>query len=328
LRPEIGLNTDVLRDNVRAWREHAHAALRVVIKSNGYGWGFETIVDVVDDLVDGYYVSDVDEFREVRALTQRSIATLTDVTAHDIAAILEAGGIPSVSSADAIDAADRWANTRGTRAHVRVPIRSAVGWSGIDVTDLSDVARDLALRALDVELSSHITEPSLEAEQTAAFDAAIATFQAAGVRVVGSDLASSLPLATHVASYSHVRLGIGLFGARFGSRIGVRSAIDVVAPIVETIPARGQRVGYGLARAPQDGYLTVLRCGYGDGFPRIRVPFGNVLATGMQFTTIHTSAPLAGNTHPLMNGETDLDTLADAAQTSVHELVVGLGRRR
>jgi alanine racemase len=332
LRPHAYLDADSLHANALAWRAHAGVPVRAVVKSDGYGWGARTVVRAVDDAVDGYYVNDWDEFEEVRELTARPIATLSAMSADQTHGLLDRGGIPTLSSLGGLDAADAWARSHGTRARVRIALRSAIGWAGLAPDDVPRFATALAQRELDVELSSHITDPSLQREQTEAFDAALAAFRAAGVGVVGNDLASTLPLAhadaranADVTQRSCVRVGVGLFGARFGSRCDVVCAIRVRAPVIDTFAARGQNVGYGTRLAPNDGYLTVVRCGYGNGFPRVRDAHLGILAVGMQFTTLHSRESFAAQTFDLIGRETDLDALAAAAEMPVQQLVAGLG---
>lgn len=326
MHPNIRIDVEIVRTNVRAWREHAGTSLRAVIKSNGYGWGFRTLVDAVDDLVDGYYVSDVDEFDIVRELTRKPIATLLDVPERDVRGVLERGGIPTISSGAGLDVADAWARDARSRARVRIAVRSAVGWSGVAIDDVPRFAELVARRRIDVELSSHISDSSLQAQQTGQFEIALATMRAADVRVVASDLASSSPLATGIARYSHGRLGVGMFGARFGSPIDVACAIAVDAPVVERLESSGQHVGYGIDRAPLWGELIVVRCGYGDGFPRVRGAYDGILAVGMQFATVHRSRNPREDVFGLIDASTDLDRLAASAGISVHELVTALGR--
>ncbi len=326
MKPEIWLDANTLRRNVRAWRERAAgAAVRAVIKSDGYGWGFATIVRAIDDTVDGYYVSDADEFESVRDLTDRPIATLAAVAPMRIGSLLERGGIPTLATLAGVRTAAAWARASGKRARVRLALRSALGWAGIDPGEVPAFAAALGGADLDVEFSSHVTDRSLRGEQTRVFDAALRRLRAARVTVVANDLASSAPLARRRESRrTHVRLGVALFGARFGSRVAAASAIRVRAPLVEVHRARGQRTGYGTQRAPHDGFIAVVRCGFGDGFPCIRDERNGILSVGMQFTTLRRpQAP--ENDIEVMGESTDLDALAALAGISVHHLVVALG---
>jgi alanine racemase len=326
VKPEIWLDANALRRNARAWRERAGgAAVRAVVKSDGYGWGFATIVRSIDDSVEGYYVSDADEFESVRDLTDRPIATLAAVAPLRIGSLLERGGIPTLATLAGVRTAAAWARAAGKRARVRLALRSAIGWAGIDPGEVPSFAAALGGADLDVEFSSHVTDPSLRGEQTRVFDAALRRLRAARVAVVANDLASSAPLAQRrERRRSHVRLGVALFGVRFGSRVAAASAIRVRAPLVEVHPARGQRTGYGTHRAPHAGFIAMVRCGFGDGFPRVRDERNGILAVGMQFTTLRCREAPQSDIE-VMGESTDLDALASLAGISVHQLVVGLG---
>jgi alanine racemase len=147
-----------------------------------------------------------------------------------------------------------------------------------------------------------------------------------GVAVVTTDVASSAPLAAG-ADGTGVRLGVGLFGFRFGAALpGVAGTLRVRAPVVRTVPAEGQLTSYGTARAPREGWLVVVRCGYGDGFPRVAQPWDGVLAVGMQYAVLHRMAPPEQAEITLLDETTDLDGLAQAARIGPHELVVRLGQ--
>jgi hypothetical protein len=121
---------------------------------------------------------------------------------------------------------------------------------------------------------------------------------------------------------------VGLFGVRYAAAVPLRSAISVRAPVVERLAARGQRVGYGGARAPVEGQLAVVRCGYGDGFPRVAWPERGILSVGMQYTIVTRVAGWEESGVQLVDAETDLDRFAATAGIGAHELVVRLGQGR
>ena len=326
MRPESRLDTDVLRSNAVAWAAYSGIAVRAVIKANGYGWGFAPIVDALESVVDGFYVTDLGEFDAVRPLTRRPLALLADVPAESIGSLLDRAGIPTISSLAGLDAAHAWARRHAKPARVRVAVRTAIGWSGVAPEDLELFATLLAQRDLDVELSSHITDVSLQVEQKEMFDRAQATFRHEHVAVVATDLASTAPLASGLSSgYSHVRIGAGLFGARFGADLDASCALTLRASVVDTARARAQFVGYGVTRAPASGYLATVRCGYADGFPRVADGTLGILAVGMQFTTLHRSQRPNAAQIELIGRATNLDRLAASAGIAPHQLIVGLG---
>lgn len=324
MRPIVELDFETLRRNAVAWRAHAGVPLRAVVKSDGYGWGVARLIAALDDVVDGYFVCDADEFDIARSFTSKPIATLYDVPLDRFADLLSRGGIPAVSSPEALAVVRNWSAAHGERARIRVGLRTAIGWSGIEPTGVPAFARALAEANVDVEWWIHLTDPSLEDEQRRVFERATATLRQERVRIVALDVESSLPLATRTSG-TQARLGAGLFGFRFGAQLAVASALRVRAPVVERLPARGQRVGYGMQHAPEHGYLTVVRCGYGDGFPRFRSRQFGLLAVGMQFATYHGDQRAQEATLELIGPDTDLDAFAAAAGIAPHELVVRLG---
>jgi alanine racemase len=327
MRPTIALDVETLRENARAWRTYAGVPLRAVIKSEGYGWGFETAVRALEDLVDAFIVADVEEFDAVRPLTRRPVVTLADVPPEQVARLLDAGAIPNLASSAGIRAARAWARARGAVARVRIGLCPALGWSGFAFDDLLANVPFLISPELEIELWTHLTHPTDACAQRAAFVEAESVLRGAGARVVATDVASTVPLASGEGSAgSFVRIGVGLFGARYGGGpSGVRCALRLEAPVVQRLAARGQLAGYGATRVPDDGYVVVVRCGYGDGFPRMTGAAGGIVVVGMQYTTVWRRNESNAESVALLDADTDLDDLARAAGCAPHEIVVRLG---
>jgi alanine racemase len=323
--PQVELDGAALRRNVEAWRAHAGGQVRAVVKADGYGWGLGRVIAAVDPAVDGYLVADVAEFERARPLTARPVATLADVPAGEVSALLERGGIPSLADAAAFGAAGGWAFAHGRRARVRLGVRNAASWGGVDPAGVADLARAIAPLPLDLEVWTHLTDPSLAAAQRETFEGAVETLRRSGVAVVATDVASTVPLATR-ADGAGVRLGIGMFGFRFGAPLkAVASALRVRAAIVRVVAARRQLMSYGTALAPSSGWLVVVRCGYADGLPRVADERSGILAVGMQYAVAHRAVPPDDRYLTLIDEATDLDLLAEAAHAGAHEIVVRLG---
>jgi alanine racemase len=327
MRPAITLDGAVMRENALAWREHAGVPVRAVIKSEGYGWGFEALVHALEEVVDAFIVADVEEFDAVRPLTRRPVVTLGDVPPGQVGRLLDAGAIPNLVSAAGVQAAIAWARARGRRARVRIGLRPAMGWAGFTLEEFLANVFSFASPELEIELWTHLTHPDYIVEQRAAFVEAQTALRRAGGRIAATDSESTLPLASREASAeTFVRLGVGLFGARYGGGpAGVRCALRVEAPVVQRVASRGQPVGYGAVRAPDEGYVLVARCGYGDGFTRMTGTTAGILAVGMQYTVLWRRNWSDARGVVLADADTDLDDLARAAGVAPHEIVVRLG---
>lgn len=326
MRPSIVLSDRILRDNAAAWARHAGVPVRAVIKSDGYGWGAVRIAAALHGAVDAFVVADREEFDALRPFTPHTIATLADTEDSDIPSLLSRGGLPNIATAQGLEAAARFARESGRPVRIRVGLRPAIGWAGFESADLCAHASRFALEGVEIELWTHLTKPSRDAALLDEFARAHAVLRDAGAAVVDTDIESSAPLGRRPASGSFVRVGVGLFGSRSGvSPAGVSCALEVCAPVVTRMPSRGQYVGYGDVQAPDHGTLTVVRCGYGDGFPRVTGTSVRVLNVGMQYTVVWHENFTDNPNVVLIDRQTDLDELARAAGVNPHEVVVRLG---
>ncbi|HEY0798888.1 MAG TPA: alanine racemase [Candidatus Baltobacteraceae bacterium] len=324
MRPKAALDTQTLRANVRAWSALAGVPVRAVVKSDGYGWGFATLVRPLEDLVEAFIVADAEEFTQVRQLTKRPIVTLADTPASEVARLLDGGALPNIATRPGLEAAIAWSKAAGRPALVRVGVRPAMGWAGFEAAEFPALAPLLSQPELHVELWTHVTGASPEQTQRARFAEIVALLSSEGVALAGNDIESSLSLRT-AAQGTSVRIGVGLFGARSGAYpADLRCALRLEAPVVLRTAASGQAAGYGTVRAPQDGYLEVVRCGYGDGFARA-TGISGILSVGMQYTVLWRGNVTTDTSVVLVNAGTDLGALADAAAIAPHELIVRLG---
>jgi alanine racemase len=180
---------------------------------------------------------------------------------------------------------------------------------------------------LELELWTHVTDAREAERQRAELAEALGILRAAGARVLSTDVESTEPLAAGtVRGGAFARLGIGLFGARYGGGPKeLRCALRMEARVMRCFAAKGQFVGYGLARAPESGYLVILRCGYGDGLFRMTGTERGIIAMGMQYTTLWRRNPIDVQSVPILDADTDLDDFARAAGVTPHEIVLRLG---
>jgi alanine racemase len=323
MRPQKRLDGDVLRANVAAFAALG-SPVAAVVKNDGYGWGARALARELNGVVESYFVADDDELAALRPATAKPVRLLADAPPGLLARVLALGGIPNVSTREALAEAAAEAERRGGLT-VRVGIHDAAGWSAIRAGDAAAFAAAVARAGLAVELWTHVTSAERGAAQLDAFMAARAAFADAGVRIVSADVAST-GAARRGLTFDRLRIGVGLFGSRLGSSVDNRCALRVRAPEVERIPPGGIGwAGYGQTRAPEDHPVAVLRCGYGDGFPEAMTGTADILSVGMQYTT---RVVREGRDPGVLIGPADdVDALASIAGISAHALVVGLACR-
>jgi alanine racemase len=325
VRPHIDLSGTTMRANVRAYAALG-LPVAAVVKNDGYGWGAARVVREIDDVVESYVVADEAEFWALRMRTRRPIRLLDAATPARLAAICAHGGIPNVTTRDAVNAAAAYARTADVGVTVRIGIVDAAGWSGIAAADVAAFAGLCARPELRVELWTHVTSALRGDATRTALDAALATFRHAGVDVVGTDSASTAWAASGQRG-DRVRIGAGLFGAKLGAKVATTCAIRVDAPVTRWFaPGAIRWAGYGEVNVPANRGVAVLRCGYGDGFPKELAGDDDILSVGMQYT-----ARLAENAtreYALIDENSDLDELARRVGLGPHEFIVGIAQQK
>ncbi len=318
--PAITLSGAALRDNVRTWKQQMRVDIRAVVKANGYGFGLEQLVRELDGVADGFVVSDVNELERLRALTEAPAATLYDGDPADACRAADLRGIVNIARLDSL--ATLAARSNASEVTVRVGLRFAAGWSAIDMRDAKEYAMLLSGAGMHVELWTHLSNPATEAEDREQFARFVAVFQEHGVDVVGEDVESTFPAARGPVFGNSIRVGVGLFGAGMPGRL--KCAIDVRALVLERIDSRGAlAAGYGPTTLPAGSQISVLRCGYSDGFPHVTQPYRTILSVGMQYSIVRGAA--SADEVQLLGPDDDLDQLAAAGRALPHQIVTGLG---
>ncbi|MBV8638278.1 MAG: alanine racemase [Candidatus Eremiobacteraeota bacterium] len=322
--PIISLSGAALRENVRSWKRLTRAGVRAVVKADGYGFGLERIVRELDGVADGFVVSDLNEFERLRSLSSAPAATLYDGGPEYVCRVADLGGIVNIARFDSLAALARRSNASEVTA--RVGLRLAAGWSAIDIDDAKEYAHLLSRSGMRVELWTHLSNPATEAEDRELFARFVALFRENGVEVAGEDVESTFPAARGGVWGGSIRIGVGLFGSGTPGTGNERltCAIEVRATVLDRIFSDGTlRAGYGPDALPCGSQVSVLRCGYSDGFPRVTRPYRSLLSVGMQYSILRDA--VAGDECQLLGPDDDLDELAAAAYVLPHQIVTGLG---
>ena len=318
----IQLDGAALRHNLQTWKQRTRSPVRAVVKADGYNFGIERIVRELDGTADGFVVSDVDELRRVRAISNAPVATLSDPDADHALQVASLNGIGNIARIASLRALA--ARSDASTLTVRVGLRLAAGWSAISADEANAYAQIVSESGVRVELWTHLTNPATEQEDRERFARFVATFRACGADVVGEDVESTFPAANGVRG-ANARIGVGLFGAGAASGVtGLQCAIAVNAPVVETLVSDGNlRASYAEAALSKDTLVSVVRCGYRDGFPRVTQTYRRILSVGMQNTIA--SGSTDRERFALLGTDDDLDELAAAAGVLPHQIVTALG---
>ncbi|TAM75397.1 hypothetical protein EPN44_08015 [bacterium] len=334
-----------LVSNARAWRAFTGGRrLYAVVKADAYGIGAERAVRALEEHVDGWCVTSLEEARAVRARSRRRIICIATLPCAHLPQAVALGVEVSVTTPSEVAALTRIAGARGKRVRAQLAVRSAAGWIGVAPERVGELARTLAENG-GIEIVEAWTHLSGEREapgQLAAFRAVLGAIESAGLLLQGYHIASTAPaLWLDDVPGGAVRIGIGLFGSTMGVETKSVPALQQVLEVGAVIDRAdevepGVSVGYGAAYVTKPGdHLVTARFGYSDGMPRSFVASGPtvtvetrelvVVAMGMQFLTCVGDARVGerievlGPCHPL-------DRIAQSAGVLPHELVLSLAR--
>ena len=192
--------------------------------------------------------------------------------------LIDAGITPVLGSSVELEAFAAAARSRGVQAAAHVELDTGMSRSGIREADLGRFLEALADRpevlisGLCTQLASADAEqPTSAHRQLDTFERACWRFRAAGHRPTMIHAANTAAMARLPRShFSHVRVGIALYGGDEPSGIELRPAMRVATRVVMLRSiARGESVGYGEAwRAERPSVIATLPVGYAHGYPR------------------------------------------------------------
>lgn len=298
-RPTVAtVDLAAIRANIKAVQEHIPSTTKTyaVVKANAYGHGAVPVSRAVNELVDAYCVSNLDEAIELRqAGIDKEILILGVILADQIAAAIDYHVTVTATSLE-------WAESLKDQSldlsqlHVHVKVDSGMGRIG--VRNLSQANQLIAtLREWDVKVDGIFTHFATadEAnsdkfqEQLAFFTALVNDLDDKPALVHASNSATSIWHRDSI--FNAVRLGIVIYGLNpSGNDLALPYPLTAALTLesalvhVKTIEA-GSTVGYGATYvAEETQFVGTIPIGYADGWTRDMQDF-NVLIEG-QFCPI------------------------------------------
>jgi alanine racemase len=289
-----------------------------MLKADAYGHGLSPVAMTLqqDRTVAGIVVSSIRDGLTLRkdGITLPIIALVCRYgNRHGV--VLDAGIIPMLGGQADLEAFSRAARARGRRVDVHVELDTGMSRSGVREEDISLFLSALAQRpeivvsGLCTQLCAADEERPVSAHrQLDAFERGCSRFRAAGhvptmIHAANTAATSRLPR----SHFSHVRVGIALFGGDEPSGTELRPAMRVTTRIVQLRSiGPGESVGYGAKwKAERRSQIATLPVGYAHGYPRRLLGRADVIVRGRR-------CPLVGSIcmETTMVDVTDVDGVA------------------
>jgi alanine racemase len=344
----------------------APSAVWAVVKANAYGHGaVEVARAAVRGGATGLCVALADEGVQLRRHgVEAPILVLSEQPVAAVPPLVAAGLIPTVYTADHIEALDHAARSAGNDRHpVHLKVDTGMQRVGAAPHDVVELVERITRRGSSLQLAgiyTHLavaddpTDP-FTAVQLQRFDAVLAQLGDAAPSVVHA-ANSAAALAIPGARRSLVRAGIAVYGISPGHGVddrctALRPALSLRARVslVKRVEA-GTGISYGLRhRFERDTIVATVPIGYADGVPRRlssvggsvliggrRCPIVGVVTMDQLMVDCGPDSRVARGDEVVLIGEQDgphglqrirAEDWADALDTIGYEIVCGIGPR-
>lgn len=300
---EIEVNLDAVIANARDVQALVGPACGVLamLKADAYGHGLLPVARALqsDQTIAGIVVTSVRDGLSLRkAGITLPIIALSCRYAERHGKLLDAGITPVLTCLADVEAFARAGRARGTRVAAHVEIDSGMSRSGLRDEDIGPFLQALSehpeviVSGLCTQLASADAENSAAAErQLDVFERGCWRFRAAGHRPVMLHAANTAATARiERAHFTHVRVGIALFGGDEPSGLDLRPVMRVTTRVVQLrVLGVGEAVGYGEQwKAERPSRIAVLPIGYAHGYPRRLFGRAEVLVRGQRCPVVGT----------------------------------------
>ena len=302
---EIQLHRERLLANSASLRSLLKPGQRLfaVVKGNAYGHGLSEVVSVLDPVMDGFQVDDVEELVATRRLTNKRILVLGYVAKADIAEAIRNGGELAIYDVGRLQAISEAAQDFGSSATVHLKIDALLGRQGILPVDVPRIVNAIQstphvrLGAVYAHFANieDTTDLGHAYDQIEAFDHAADQVRSHLGSEVETHMSATSGLMTVEQANHFARVGLGLYGMYPSASLARRPWEIPLQPVlrwvthlaqVKTLPAR-HPVGYGLTFiTPREMRIGIVPQGYADGFDRGLSNSGEVIVHGVRCSVL------------------------------------------
>lgn len=294
----IDISSTRLQKNVQALRAHSKRKIVGVVKANAYGVGMREVVQVLDEYVDVWAVDDVSELHVIRFLTEKDVYVMGYTRRQDILNMCMLRGIQCVYDEDTIRSIDSQARIVGEVAEVQLKIDALLCRQGVyvhEVESICDVIREcpyVRLRGVYAHFASLEDDVSLDHSfsQLHEYQRALDILSKKGFSDIETHISATAGSLINIDSFSHVRVGIGLYGvwpskqlqASYEDTIKLQPVCTWKTYVAQVKSVqKGQSIGYGRTFVAQKNMkVAVIPQGYSDGYDRLLSNKGEVLING------------------------------------------------
>lgn len=271
-----------IKNNIVAFRARLSSSVKLyaVVKANAYGHGAERVAESIQNLVDGFVVTSVEEGIRLRVGgAVKEILVLTPPLGEDDVFFAYAHGLSlTVCSLASFRVIAEAVQKLGVSAEVHLKVNTGMNRLGLCGAPFSRLCAALAeTEEIRIKgLYSHLYAPALAEEARKQRDCFLRAKEVAEQKFGQITCHLSATGGTLLGENYHfdgIRLGIGMYGylpdgfESFQGELNLRPAMKLYTHALQSHRFTGGGLGYAVAQQEYD-YLTGYRLGYADGFLR------------------------------------------------------------
>lgn len=301
----IQLSADALKNNLSQFKKFVGEGTKIilVVKANAYGHGMREIVNILENEADSFAVDDVHELHAIRFYTDKDVYVLGHVGENDLDALIDHGGIPVVYDVELLSKLNERARVVDAHVPVNIKIDALLGRQGVlgdEIKPLLEAlqnCQNLSLRGIYAHFANieDTQDLSHARKQIAVYKEAIQAAHDAGWDNFETHISSTAGIcafAEELKGFTHVRLGLGLYGewpsealkTRLSESLALAPCLRWVTTVaqVKVLPTN-HPIGYGLTYVTdRPTKIAIVPQGYSDGYDRRLSNIGAVLIGGVR----------------------------------------------
>lgn len=276
--------------------------LLAVIKADSYGHGSVPVSKLIEEHIDYFGVTSIDEAIEVRAEgISKPVLALSYIPPRRFADVIVNDITATIYDYDDAVLLSESATSKGKTAKIHIAVDTGMGRIGVtpDIKG-ADLAKKISLLpGIEIEgVFSHYAcadsaDKSDAALQTALFDKFIDLLADRGINPPIKHICNSAGTVEFSKQYDMCRVGVLLYGLYPSeevnkTKLNLQPAMEIISHVVhvKTVPA-GYKIGYGhIYEAPSERVIATVSIGYADGYSRSCTGQGYVLIKGKKATVV------------------------------------------
>jgi alanine racemase len=294
-RTYVKIDLDAIGNNTALARKKAAGAMiMAIVKADGYGHGAVELSRYLEDKVEYFGVSNVEEAVELRrAGIKNPILILGGVFPERYAELVLNDIMPSIYTLEAAENLSKAAASVGKIAKFHIAVDTGMSRIGFQTYEIADAVKAAKLKNVFAEgIFTHYatadeTDKNFSKNQLKAFAGFLAELKKAGVEPPVKHISNSAGIIEFEGEhFDMVRMGIMTYGLypsdEVDKNFGLKPALSFVTRIshIKTLPA-GRGISYGLTyTTTAETLVATIPVGYADGYPRALSNKGKVLLHG------------------------------------------------